>query len=138
MVLAGPLANWVETICYGAHQAGLPQWVGSFVAWMIASRAGARLLGLPAPINIPALSWHAPGDVTIPTTVMHTTADETVPFALSERFAAAHPALVRLVPSPAAPHGWEPAIDAALFRDTLHSAITRPRATTRGTPSWHP
>ena len=127
LVLICPAANWREIIRHGGRQAHLPRFVAEGAIALLGAPVLSRIVGLKEPIDFAALDWGHPGAVTVPTLVIHSRGDAEIPFELSQAFADAHPGMVTLAETRAAPHGWEANVDPAGFEAAIDSWLTRVR-----------
>ncbi len=66
LILICPVSSWPATIQHGAEQASLPRWTGVLAGITLRSRAGARILGLPSPVDVRALDWTGPSSIPVP------------------------------------------------------------------------
>jgi pimeloyl-ACP methyl ester carboxylesterase len=121
LVLICPATNWREIIRHGGRQARLPRFVADAAIAFMSAPLLSRLVGLSTPIDFDALDWTRPGAVTVPTLVIHSRGDDEIPFRLSQAFAEAHPGVVTLTETRAAPHGWEPNVDPSGFSAAMDS-----------------
>jgi hypothetical protein len=102
LVLVSPVINWAATIHYGMARQRVPRWLASSAIAVLTSNVGARLLGLPHALELPAAIPTAPR----PTLVIHSTGDLTTPFAASQAYAESSP-LATLNEFPSSPHATE-------------------------------
>ncbi|MFE7844540.1 alpha/beta hydrolase family protein [Microbacterium sp. NPDC057407] len=120
LALIAPATHWRGIIRHGVKKASLPGFVASLVTWMLGSRIGSELIGVPSPLNFHRLDWTK--NVALPTStiLIHSGGDDEIPFELTSRFVDAHPEII-LVQTIASPHGWEANVDPELFRRALTS-----------------
>ena len=80
LVLDSPVLDWGSVIRANCARAGLPARAGDLAIPWLRSKGLSRLLGLPAPIPIGAMSFRnwAPL-LTVPTVILHGTNDNSVP-----------------------------------------------------------
>lgn len=107
LVLMCPVSSWPATIEYGATKAGLPRQAAVLAGLILRSRFGARLLGLPAPLNVQQLVWTGPGALPVPTLVIHSPDDEVVPWSSTKELVENNAHAVTLIETVACPHGFE-------------------------------
>lgn len=107
LVLMCPVSSWPETIEYGAVQAGLPKQAAGLAALLMRTRLGAKVLGLPEPVDVRKLDWTYPGSLPVPTLVIHSQGDEVVPWSSTVKLVASNPDTVTFVETVACPHGFE-------------------------------
>lgn len=80
LVLDSPVLDWGSVIRANCTQAGLPERAGDLAIPWLRSKAHSRLLGLPAPIPIGAMSFTSWTPLlTVPTVILHGTIDDSVP-----------------------------------------------------------
>lgn len=106
LVLMCPVSSWPKTIEYGAERAHLPRQAAGLAVWLIRTRVGAKLLGLPTPIDVRTLEWTGPGSLPVPTMIIHSQGDEVVPWHTTQELVGRNPE-VELVETVACPHGFE-------------------------------
>lgn len=125
LVLVAPALDWEAAIRSQAARAGVPGPVVSAALGAMARPLVCRLVGLRSPVDVRALSWSRTPRPLPPTLLVHSSGDATVPFAVSERFAAAHPDRVTLAVSEPAAHAWERNVDADWFDRTITTWANR-------------
>lgn len=123
LVLMCPVSSWPATIEYGATQAGLPRQAASLAGLILRSRLGARLLRLPAPLDVRKLDWTGPGALPVRTLLIHSPHDEIVPWCSTRKLVENNAQTTTLVETAACPHGFELTVPDprahALLRDWL-------------------
>ncbi|GAA1996381.1 alpha/beta hydrolase family protein [Microbacterium pumilum] len=129
LALIAPATNWMAIVRHGIRRARLPAFLAALVTRTMASSAGSKLIGIPAPLDFHRLDWIDEFTLGIPTLVIHSDGDEEIPFELTREFAAAH-GTVKLVATKTAPHGWEANVDPELFQSTLTAWLANPVPTT--------
>lgn len=107
LVLVCPVSSWPATIEYGAVQARLPRLAAGLAALLMRSRLGARLLGMPSPIDVQKLDWTYPGSLPVRTLIIHSQGDEVVPWSSTIDLVNSNPNTVTLVETAECPHGYE-------------------------------
>lgn len=120
LVLMCPVSSWPSTIAYGARQAGLPRQAAGLAALLMRSRIGAKLLGLPVPVDGRKLDWTHPGSLPVPTLIIHSQGDEVVPWETTMRLTANNPQTATLIETVACPHGYELTVPDAEASSALH------------------
>lgn len=121
LVLMCPISSWPATIEYGARQVGLPRQAAGLAAMLIGSWIGAKLLGLPVPVDVRKLDWTHPGSLPVPTLIIHSQGDETVPWETTKRLVANNPQTATLIETAACPHGFELTVPDEEASSALHS-----------------
>lgn len=127
LVLIGPVTDWRAAVRQGARQRRLPGWVAAAALRTLSDRRGSARVGLPEPIDFVQLDWTRPERLTVPTLVIHSAGDRHVPLSCSVLFAMANPALVRLIESSPAEHGWEYNVDPRGFTDAVVEFLSAAR-----------
>lgn len=120
LVLMCPVSNWPRTIEYGAQHAGLPRRAASLASVLLRSRVSARLLGLPAPVDVRKLVWTRSGSLDVPTLIVHSQGDEVVPWHTTLELVRNNPK-AELVETVACPHGFELTVPDPETRSRLKS-----------------
>lgn len=120
LVLMCPVSSWPKTIEYGAQRAHLPKQAAALASWLLRSWVGAKLLGLPAPIDVRSLEWTTPGSLPVPTMIVHSQGDEVVPWHTTLELVLGNPE-VMLVETVACPHGFELTVPDPVTRARLHT-----------------
>lgn len=127
LILICPVSSWPATIQHGAEQASLPRWTGVLAGITLRSRAGARLLGLPSPVDVRALDWTGPSSIPVPTLIIHSQGDEVAPWSSSVKLAAANPWTTTLVETTASPHGFELTVPDTVAQSEVYEWLINPR-----------
>jgi pimeloyl-ACP methyl ester carboxylesterase len=107
LVLMCPVSSWPATIEHGAVHAGLPRQAALLAGLILRSRLGAKLLGLPAPVDVRKLDWTGSGSLPVRTLVIHSEDDEVVPWSSTTKLVANNAQRVTLVKTAGCPHGFE-------------------------------
>lgn len=107
LVLMCPVSSWPATIEYGAIQAKLPRQAAWLAGLLMRSHVGAKLLGMPAAVDVRKLDWTFPGSLPVPTLVIHSQGDEVVPWSSTKQLVESNASTALLVETAAAPHGFE-------------------------------
>lgn len=107
LVLMCPVSSWPATIEYGARQAGLPRQAALLAGALMRSRLGAKLLGMPAPVNVQKLDWTFDGSLPVRTLIIHSPGDEVVPWEATQQLVESNRETVTLVETASCPHGFE-------------------------------
>lgn len=97
IVLDSPVLDWRSVIRANCVRAGLPARAGDLATPWLRSRLPARVLGLPAPIPLDAMSitsW-APR-LTVPTQILHGLSDDSVPSTTSSAMQQDRPDILEL------------------------------------------
>ena len=104
-ILDSAAVDWVELIDGQLAAMRMPSPVPAVAKGMLATRIGARLVGLLGPLPIAAMraEEHAVG-LRVPVLVLQGDADRTTPVTAARRFAAARPSLVSIVEFAGADH----------------------------------
>lgn len=123
LVLMCPVSSWPATIEYGAVQAGLPRQAALLAGLILRSRLGAKLLRLPAPVDVRKLDWTSSGSLPVRTLVIHSEDDEVVPWRSTTKFVAHNAQKVTLVKTTACPHGFELTVPDVEARMKLHESL---------------
>lgn len=120
LVMVAPVLSWEAVFRANARHHGMPDFVGSWVASLLASRGVSRLIGLGAAIAVKtsdASRLAMPFDV--PTLILHGVNDWSVPIKTSRNIAGGHNGQVELVEFECSGHtqewnsnpvGWDSAV----------------------------
>lgn len=132
LVLSGPVINWIDVLAHQARLNRLPEAVGRLGQYMITSRAGRRITGLAAPVDLKTMDWVARADqLRVPTLILHSEDDTYVPIGPSLQLAQKNPSLVTFVRFTQARHTREWNVDPERWdtavRVWLESILSSPR-----------
>lgn len=120
LVLVAPALDWTRVVENAVTRAHLPRTVAVAAMRVLASRVGARALGLIESVDTRALTWvgtERPGP-RIPTLILHGRADPVVPFSGSAAYVERHPD-AELVAFDATGHCNEANQEPERFRDAI-------------------
>ena len=122
LILDGPVINWVDVLAHHAQIHRIPPHVGRLAQWLLTNRAGRRITGLAAPLNLKAMNWVERADqLRTPTLVLHSADDEFVPYGPSAALADANAEMVTLERFTVARHTKEFNVDP----DRWNRAVSR-------------
>lgn len=93
LVLVAPALDWPRVVDNAVSNAHLPRTVAAASMRVLASRIGARALGLVEAVDARALTWVGGGrpGPGVPTIILHSRVDPVVPFSGSVAFVERHP-----------------------------------------------
>ncbi|MEN3344211.1 MAG: uncharacterized protein V7635_787 [Arthrobacter sp.] len=112
MVLDAPVINWVDVLAHHAELNRIPSAVGRYGQLMLSHRAGRRLTGLAAPVDLKAMDWVSRAvELRTPTLILHSVDDEYVPYGPSATLAEKNPDMVTFEPFSKALHTKEWNVD---------------------------
>lgn len=104
LVLTGPVIDWINVLASQAKALKVPTAVGRLTRWLISNKAGRRLTGLAAPVDLKALNWTDRADqLHVRTLILHSIDDPLVPYGPSRDLAQKNP-MVTFVPFNKARH----------------------------------
>ena len=116
LVLTGPVIDWINVLASQAKALKIPETVGRLTRWLISNKAGRRVTGLAAPVDLKVLNWIDRADqLHVRTLILHSIDDPLVPYGPSRDLAQKN-SMVTFVPFNQArhvkewnhnPHRWE-------------------------------
>ncbi|MHA7277520.1 alpha/beta hydrolase family protein [Arthrobacter sp. Hz1] len=120
LVLDGPVVNWIEVLAHHAQLNRIPASIGRLGQWLLTNRAGRKVTGLAAPLDLKSLDWVARAEqLTIPTLIIHSEDDEFVPVGPSAELAEKNPAFVTFERFHRARHTKEWNVDPVKWEQTV-------------------
>jgi pimeloyl-ACP methyl ester carboxylesterase len=108
LVLVSPVLSWEDVLRANARRQRYPQFLGSLVTLLLASKGFSHLVGLDAPLHVRNSDRaRIENALNTPTLILHNRNDWSVPFETSSRFATTHKSMVKLMGFDCAGHTQE-------------------------------
>ncbi|GAA1349068.1 alpha/beta hydrolase [Falsarthrobacter nasiphocae] len=126
LVLDGPVVDWVDVLAHQARVHRLPSHVSRFGLWLLTNKAGRRMTGLAAPLDLKGMDWVSRADqLRTPTLVIHSADDDFVPYGPSAALAEKNPEIVTLERFTTARHTKEYNVDPERWEKAVSTWLTR-------------
>jgi len=108
LVLVSPVLAWEDVLRANARRQRYPQFLGSLVTLLLASKGFSHLVGLDTPLDVRNSDRaRIENSLNTPTLILHNRNDWSVPFETSSRFATTHRSMVKLIGFDCAGHTQE-------------------------------